>query len=526
MAQTDLASYLKTYPATDFKSFLSDRGGYLTFSNTSAKQFTLGLDTILSIFRDIKANLGSFSPQTVYNEDKWRSLSQYYTDPAAKATATVQSKPLFSTLSKVEKWANQPGLDNVNTDNRMTLTVASIDQTITELDALADAFKPAVKTSGSKAIPVPAPLNYKKFVTDAADANLKFSESLALKFISSLATKQFVILTGLSGSGKTKLAQAFAHWISESRDQVCIVPVGADWTSREPLLGYPNALEADSYIKPENGVVDLLIRASSAGNESKPYFLILDEMNLSHVERYFADFLSCMESGETMPLHPHSDTWSGDVPDSIGLPPNLFVIGTVNVDETTYMFSPKVLDRANVIEFRITTDEMRDFLKNPAKADLSSLHTKGAGMAADLVDRAVSPAKAYKDAGDMNARILAFFTELKKAGAEFGYRTAAEINRFAGITAGIEPGWDQFTITDAAVMQKLLPRLHGSRRKLEPVLSILAGLCLDKPDEAAGYLSDPEKPAGADVKLPVSLEKIRRMYINAVQDGFTGFAEA
>ena len=100
-----------------------------------------------------------------------------------------------------------------------------------------------------------------------------------------------------------------------------------------------------------------------------PHFLILDEMNLSHVERYFADMLSAIESGE--PLHLHSEAGTvghpalpSGVPRELSLPPNLFIVGTVNVDETTYMFSPKVLDRANVLEFRVTEEEMVGFLAN------------------------------------------------------------------------------------------------------------------------------------------------------------------
>ncbi|MBK8513667.1 MAG: hypothetical protein IPL56_15755 [Saprospiraceae bacterium] len=127
-------------------------------------------------------------------------------------------------------------------------------------------------------------------------AGLKISNEIVARFTASLLTKPFVILTGLSGSGKTKLAQAFAMWICEDENQYCIVPVGADWTNREPLLGFPNALEREKYVKPDNRVLDLIIEANK--NENKPYFLILDEMNLSHVERYFADFLSVMESKE------------------------------------------------------------------------------------------------------------------------------------------------------------------------------------------------------------------------------------
>ncbi|MEI7502878.1 MAG: EVE domain-containing protein, partial [Paludibacter sp.] len=144
---------------------------------------------------------------------------------------------------------------------------------------------------------------------DIKNSGLSYSNQLINRFTSSLLTKPFVILTGLSGSGKTKLAQAFAMWMCENENQYCIVPVGADWTNREPLLGFPNALESGHYVKPDNKVLDLIIDAMA--NEGKPYFLILDEMNLSHVERSFADFLSVMESGDEISLHPGIEAWGG-----------------------------------------------------------------------------------------------------------------------------------------------------------------------------------------------------------------------
>ncbi len=139
--------------------------------------------------------------------------------------------------------------------------------------------------------------------------------------------------------------------------------VGSDWTNREPLLGFPNALDEGKYVKPDSGVLDLILKAVK--DPDRPYFLILDEMNMSHVERYFADFLSAMESTDrSISLRPDTvgTAWENcDVPAKITLPENLFIIGTVNIDETTYMFSPKVLDRANVIEFRVSDDEMESY---------------------------------------------------------------------------------------------------------------------------------------------------------------------
>ena len=386
------------------------------------------------------------------------------------------------------------------------------------------------KASSAKRSPTvkQVPFSYVEFQQHTEAANLKFREQLIIRFISALCTKPFVILTGLAGSGKTKLAQAFSQWICEEENQICVVPVGADWTNRDPLLGYPNALEAQRYFKPENKVLMLLIEAGKPENEDKPYFLILDEMNLSHVERYFADFLSTMESEGAISLHSGETDWDG-VPSGIKLPKNLFIIGTVNVDETTYMFSPKVLDRANVIEFRVTEDEMQAFLLSPGKADLKALKSAGAHMAADFIAKATSKVSDAANTERMNKVLLELFIELKKVGAEFGFRSASEINRFVKVLPSIAPGWEEDAILDAAVMQKLLPKVHGSRRKLEPVLKALGGLCLVKKEEADKLLNDPEKITYDDrkvVRFPLSLEKVVRMYKAAVQDGFTSFAEA
>jgi len=370
--------------------------------------------------------------------------------------------------------------------------------------------------------------NYKDFVEATGKADLKLDKRLILRFISSLCAKPFVILTGLAGSGKTKLAQAFSEWICEDDNQICLVAVGADWTNRDPLLGYPNAIEKGEYVKSENGALDLLIRAGLKENANKPHFLILDEMNLSHVERYFADFLSAMESEKGISIHNESNISESEIPSRISLPKNLFIVGTVNVDETTYMFSPKVLDRASVIEFKVSQEEMEVFLSNPSKADLKKLKRLGIEMAADFVARANLTITNFTNAKNLNKVLLEFFRELKKTGAEFGYRTATEINRFAGIVDALDSNWNSDEIIDAAVMQKLLPKLHGSRRKIESTLKILAALCLFDKEVIDKALNDQSFDfIGSDkVRFPISLEKISRMYRGAMQDGFTSFAEA
>jgi 5-methylcytosine-specific restriction protein B len=379
-------------------------------------------------------------------------------------------------------------------------------------------------------LPLPTLISTKKLNPEELIKNLKetgliFNEILIKRFVTSILTKPFLILTGLSGSGKTKLAQAFVKWICESNKQFKVVPVGADWTNREPLLGYPNALNKEEYVKPDNGVLDLLITATE--NPEFPYFLILDEMNLSHVERYFADFLSAMESNEEIPLHKESKSISG-VPSSIKLPRNLFIIGTVNIDETTHMFSPKVLDRANTLEFRIDASEMNHFLDNIGEVNMDALVSKGAGMAKSFVQLSLDKSPLKEDLDKINPELAKFFVELKKAGAEFGYRSATEILRLIKNLSIIDPTLTLDQKLDIAIIQKLLPKLHGSRNKLNKVLVKLAPLCLagDFKIESEVLNKEDFDFNSDQVKYPLSLEKIARMYRSAIENGFASFAEA
>lgn len=373
--------------------------------------------------------------------------------------------------------------------------------------------------------------DYNTFSESSKNSGLTFSKNLVLRFIASLTSKPFVILSGLSGSGKTKIAQSFVEWICENETQYKIVPVGADWTNREPLLGYPNGLNPDEYITPDSGVLHLLLEASKEQNQRKPYFIILDEMNLSHVERYFADFLSIMESKDTVKLYTGSDRSSTDgldITQQIDWPKNVFIIGTVNIDETTYMFSPKVLDRANVIEFRITEEEIAAFLNNPGIPDLSKLSKQGANMAENFL--AIAAISDTDKNEELTNKLNLFFSELKKVGAEFGYRTASEIMQLVAKLKALEPTIENNVCLDIAIMQKLLPKLHGSRSKLVKVLIALAALCIeDKQKEE--FIKNFENHLkndfdGIEVKFDISFEKLIRMYKNVLANGFTSYAEA
>ena len=423
------------------------------------------------------------------------------------------------------------------------------------------------------------PLSELKSLASAIESSgLEYSSEKITRFTTSLITKPFLILTGLTGSGKTKLAQAFVKWISESMEQYKIIPVGADWTNREPLLGFPNGLDKKEYILPDSGAMQLILEAQKEENQNKPYFLILDEMNLSHVERYFADFLSIMESKDSIKLYSGEQRYSEYkeddetfnlehvIPKEITWPKNLFIIGTVNIDETTYMFSPKVLDRANVIEFRISHNEMGDYLENSGDLNLNKLHVEenkdSPGLGAQFGASFVSLAKNNKP-NKVDVSVLKdFFEELQEVGAEFGYRSASEIkllisNLSEGENDNFIEGYlkkelnkDKITSddlfnhkVDIAIMQKLLPKLHGSRKKLVKPLDKLASLCIKPTTERKIEDSEKEKSDFAlylldsiknsehpennwEIRYPISFEKIKRMHKNLLDNGFVSYAEA
>jgi 5-methylcytosine-specific restriction protein B len=157
-------------------------------------------------------------------------------------------------------------------------------------------------------------------------------------------------------------------------------------------------------------------------------------------------------------------------------------------------------------------------------------------MASDFIRIAREEITDFKDKDDIKRALVEFFKELKKTGSEFGYRTSSEIFRFTGILRNLTEAegslWATDDIIDAAILQKLLPKLHGSKKKLEKVLESLGKLCFNKgaenPDDIwKKFVSDPDQIEVSDqVRFKRSLEKILRMKRRADQDGFTSFAEA
>lgn len=361
------------------------------------------------------------------------------------------------------------------------------------------------------------------FATASRTANLRFGhrhDTVIRSFVAALATKPFAILTGLSGSGKTQLAMQFGKWIGD----VKVVAVRPDWTNPDALLGFENVLsERDADGRYQWNVPETLEFILNARDEpSRPHLLVLDEMNLAHVERYFADVLSGMES--SMPVIPNLSRGEDGAYRQLAvgesmfpLPQNLFVIGTVNIDETTYMFSPKVLDRANTFEFRVEAEDLAE-ASRPREID-SAEPNFGAGLlaAAGIVDLEVDER--------FSSWMVAVHRLLSEFDREFGHRTFQEATRFASLLKLAGEG-DPLVALDLQISQKVLPRLHGSRRELGQLLNRLAGLCALGPDVTVPDGFDLlAETLGEEVQLPVSYSKLRRMARRLADRHFVSFAE-
>lgn len=180
---------------------------------------------------------------------------------------------------------------------------------------------------------------------------LHFSKEILQLFVGGLAMSRLHIFQGISGTGKTSLATAFCAAIGAT---CTVVPVQAGWRDRADLIGHYNAFEKRYY---EKDTLQALYRAQTEAQTDMLHVVLLDEMNLSRPEQYFAEFLSAMELSPAKRLMTLMESRPANGAPAllvdgrqIRLPPNLWFIGTANQDETTNAFADKTHDRAFVLE--------------------------------------------------------------------------------------------------------------------------------------------------------------------------------
>lgn len=295
-------------------------------------------------------------------------------------------------------------------------------------------------------------------------------------FFLSLKTKPFVILAGISGTGKTQLPRKFAEAVGMSRNQLIQIPVRPDWTDASELIGY-TALDGSYKPKPLTNAIKEAI-----SNKAKPYFLILDEMNLARVEHYFSDFLSIIETRTrdngkiiTDPLIREEELENAiNKGEFLNLywPENLYLIGTVNMDETTHSFSRKVLDRANTIEM----NEVDLNWLNRTKLDESDISIADNSLFKSEFIQSTDLDQSSKNMiSDQLIKLININEILKIGDMHFAYRVRDEVAYYLIYAAKYEL-LELNQALDYQMVQKILPRIHGSSLRIQIILIKLLNL--------------------------------------------------
>lgn len=307
----------------------------------------------------------------------------------------------------------------------------------------------------------------------------------------------------------------------------CFLPVKNDWTDNSELFGFYNLIEKKYHVPK---FLEFLLTATN--NPDYSFYVILDEMNLSKVEHYFSDILSCLESRlfkngqiQQEPIVLYSgvnqlETNSEEfekIPSSIVIPMNLYITGTVNIDESTYMLSSKVIDRANIIEFNEVN--LNVYAGSEWKSESTDfLITKDLNFS----NTSLASKEDYQQLPDYIQEYLFDINDiLKKYHLHFGYRVANEVARYIN-QVKIYVGDSESIIKkalDFQLIQKVFPKLSGTYAVLEaPLRELLLYFIKHK-------FTDITKINPQQTDYPRTVEKLLRMYSSLSTKGHSSFIE-
>jgi hypothetical protein len=685
----NLIDFLSEIENSKFAAYTGDSGGYITFENTGnpVKAFTLSLESILSGIVDIETNIGAFSAHSTYDEKQWRDLGgSFFSDTALKSISTVQTKPLFTTFSKIISWANEKLYDN---DNHIDLGINALAVTKEKLQQLINEYRPrqikpevevgltesnyaeilkesslrdfalqifiyfygskwkevlersissvstinnikyeAYKfepftrliagfeekqskeslTSSSTQRFFDSPiyenqekyyyfstqwygsgeydltfdqlnsffeLTYPKFkvVTKNSYFLLLEKKDTSNLFPSSIVylPKPFILLSGISGTGKTRFVKQQSQQFKSDGSNYQLIPVRPDWQEPSDLLGYISRLGSHGA---EYIVTDFLVFIVAAWKEITesinegeikfktdcvPYWLCLDEMNLAPVEQYFADYLSVIETRKweqgqyscdallnasvfkqlanldslkaslKLDDDEDGDLWAYFLSNGISIPPNLIVAGTVNMDETTHGFSRKVIDRAFTLDFGEFFPNDYDHYFEPVTQVKPFSFPRFSQVDLDLMSTVsidVDAEKSIKFLKSINQ-------ELKSTSFELAYRALNEL-LIAVVCFNPEDDIALQAVWDDFLMTKVLPRIEGDSEKLqddgeqsllnklEAILASQLGEIWSDDKERPDLLTEGIKGEAVQVQCR-SKKKINWMQKRLNDSGFTSF---
>ena len=329
----------------------------------------------------------------------------------------------------------------------------------------------------------------------------------------SLKTKPFTILAGISGTGKSKIIRLFADSINADYTLISIRP---DYNDSTELLGYKNL--DDKFIKGQ--LTKTILKAKQ--NKNKPHLICLDEMNLARVEYYLSDYLSIIESRKKVEQEIITDNIvqfeENNETINLHIPDNIYIIGTVNMDDTTFQFSRKVLDRANTIEF---SDVDLDNLFFENNEEVESLNVSNNFLKTTYL-KTMDIEEEYREyAKEINKKIIEINEILKKSQKQFAYRVRDEILFYLIENKKADLLHEDIAF-DYQIMQKILPAITGSEESVYQVLiDLLNFVCetntIDTIEEGLNYLKETK------VRYENSANKIIYMLKGYQNDGYVSY---
>ena len=371
-------------------------------------------------------------------------------------------------------------------------------------------------------------------------------------YITAIKSKPFLLLAGISGTGKSRIVRELARacWYEHTEEynehkpkNFEMVQVKPNWHDSSELIGYVSRVSGKS----EYIIGDFLKFIVKAWNDPDvPYFLCLDEMNLAPVEQYFAEFLSVMESRKNVSgkivtdaiVKKSKDDWyrvliselTNDkklqdqfLNEGISIPQNLIVVGTVNMDETTFSFSRKVLDRAMTIEMN----------KVDLMAGLTNRHEKiGKIEFDDIIGKAVEGVDVYAAHKGMCDRAIGYLESindaLDKTPFKVAYRTRNELLLYVvnNLSWKTDNELEDFVIAralDEITCMKILTRIEGDETKVSAnFLDNLGNAIKSGLVEIDKDLLQANKSHKGDAYQPISLDKLDEMK-ERLKSGYTSF---